>query len=67
MANNIIAGLKEKISNIGLVRQIKEINARYATPQIKMTPTVRFVLLFLRLYLLFLVVLLGYRFFMMVR
>lgn len=45
-----------------LVTEIKEINAKYATPHIQMTPFVRFNLLFLRFYLMLLVGLLIYRF-----
>jgi len=46
----------------GWVTQIQEINARYATPKIKMSPGVKIALLGLRLYLIFLVLLLGYKF-----
>jgi hypothetical protein len=42
--------------------KILEINRRYAKPQIKMTPTVQAVLLFLRLYLILLVGILVYKF-----
>ena len=42
--------------------RITEINKKYATPQIKMTPQVKLALLILRLYLLFLVVVLAYKF-----
>jgi hypothetical protein len=41
---------------------ITEINQKYATPRITMSRWVRLSLLFLRLYLIFLVILLGYRF-----
>jgi len=44
---------------------ITEINRKYATPRITMSRWVKFSLLFLRLYLLFLVILLGYKFFTM--
>jgi hypothetical protein len=44
------------------IGKITRINQKYATPQIKMSAGVKFALLFLRLYLLFLVVLLGYKF-----
>lgn len=40
----------------------KEINKKYAQPRIKMTRGVRIGLLFLRLYLIFLVIVLGYAF-----
>ena len=41
---------------------ITEINRKYATPRITMSRWVKISLLFLRLYLIFLVLLLGYRF-----
>ena len=41
---------------------ITEINRKYATPRITMSPSVKLALLLLRLYLIFLVILLGYRF-----
>ena len=46
--------------------KIAEINRRYATPKVEMTPMVRMALLFLRCYLLFLVAILFYKFFTMV-
>jgi hypothetical protein len=46
----------------GWADKIDEINRRYATPRIKMTPGVKIALLFLRLYLIFLVLLLAYKF-----
>lgn len=42
--------------------QITEINQRYAIPKIKMSRSVKIALLCLRLYLIFLVLLLGYKF-----
>jgi hypothetical protein len=42
--------------------KVNEINKRYAKPRIKMTPLVSACLLVLRLYLIFLVILLGYKF-----
>ena len=41
---------------------ITEINRKYATPRITMSPWVKLSLLLLRLYLIFLVILLGYKF-----
>jgi hypothetical protein len=41
---------------------ITEINRKYATPRITMSRWVKISLLFLRIYLIFLVLLLGYRF-----
>ncbi len=42
--------------------KVRDINKKYATPNIEMSRAVRFSLLFLRLYLIFLVVLLIYKF-----
>ena len=46
---------------------ITEINHKYRNPRIRMTRTVSVVLLFLRLYLILLVVLLGYKFVTLLR
>jgi hypothetical protein len=43
------------------VEKVREINRRYAKPRIKMSRAVKFSLLMLRLYLIFLVMLLVYR------
>jgi flagellar biosynthesis/type III secretory pathway M-ring protein FliF/YscJ len=61
--NGILNGWKEKVDNIGFVRQVREINKKYATPKVKMTPMVKYALLFLRIYLIVLVLLLGFKFF----
>jgi hypothetical protein len=45
-----------------LVARIRAINQRYRTPRLAMSPAVRLSLLALRLYLLLLVALLGYKF-----
>ena len=42
--------------------KISEINRRYATPRVQMTPMVKVALLFLRFYLIFLVGILLYKF-----
>lgn len=42
--------------------KIIEINQRYADPKIEMTPTVKISLFFLRMYLIFLLLLLLYKF-----
>jgi hypothetical protein len=42
--------------------KIREINRKYAHPNVKMSPLVKLSLLFLRLYLIFLVALLIYKF-----
>jgi hypothetical protein len=49
----------------GWTDKITEINRKYATPRIRMSRGVKLVLLFLRLYLIFLVLLLGYKFWTM--
>jgi hypothetical protein len=46
---------------------VRSINQKYAKPQIKMTPMVKFSLLSLRLYLIFLVGILVYRFITILR
>jgi len=46
---------------------VKSINRKYAHPQIKMTPAVKVSLLSLRLYLIFLVGILVYKFITMLR
>jgi hypothetical protein len=45
------------------VQTIHDINRRYATPRMKMSGPVRIALLTLRIYLLVLVALLGYKFY----
>lgn len=45
-----------------LTARIRAINQRYAVPRLAMSPAVRWSLLALRVYLLLLVVLLGYKF-----
>lgn len=49
------------------ISTVKSINRKYAQPQIKMTPMVKFSLLSLRLYLIFLVGILVYRFISLLR
>jgi hypothetical protein len=49
------------------IRTVQSINQKYAKPQIKMTRFVKFSLFSLRLYLLFLVGILVYRFITMLR
>jgi hypothetical protein len=44
------------------IARIRAINQRYAVPRLAMSPAVRWSLLTLRIYLLLLVVLLGYKF-----
>jgi hypothetical protein len=51
--------LKEAVGKIG------EINRKYTKPRIKMSLGVRLALLMLRLYLIFLVLILAYKFFTM--
>ena len=45
-----------------LVNQIREINQKYSKPRIKMSRPVKIALLSLRLYLIFLIIMLLYRF-----
>ncbi|MGA2192710.1 MAG: hypothetical protein ABSG42_04945 [Nitrospirota bacterium] len=47
--------------------KVREINRRYATPNIEMSKGVKFALLSLRLYLIFLVLLLVYKFITLIR
>jgi len=49
----------------GGMDKIHEINKKYEKPRITMSPAVRFSLIFLRLYLILLVVLLCYKFWTM--
>ena len=44
------------------INKIKEINRRYATPRIKMTKWTKFALFMLRVYLVFLIAILLYKF-----
>jgi len=46
----------------GVVNAVREINRKYAKPRVKLTRNVKIALLALRLYLLFLVVVLLYSF-----
>ena len=46
--------------------KITEINRKYETPRIKMTRMVRIALLMLRIYLIVLVLILGYKFYTLV-
>jgi hypothetical protein len=49
------------------IDKINEINRKYAEPKIQMSGGVKFALLILRLYLIFLVLLLAYKFYTMLR
>jgi hypothetical protein len=49
----------------GMSSVVTEINKKYAKPRIKMTRGVKTALLLLRLYLIFLVLVLGYKFVLM--
>jgi len=64
--NGILNGWKEKLNNIGFIRQVREINKRYSKPKIKMTPMVKYALLFLQIYLIVLILLLGLKFYMII-
>ena len=63
----ILSRWKKMILNIGFFRQVREVNRKYATPKIKMTPMVKYALLLLQIYLLVLVLLLGYKFYTIIR
>jgi hypothetical protein len=56
-----------RIGNVfrGWMNKIHEINKKYEKPRITMSPGVKIALLFLRIYLILLVVLLGYKFWTM--
>lgn len=64
---NVIGRIRKMLGKIEFFRQVKEINARYAQPRIKMTPMVRYALLLLRIYLIMLVLLVGYKFFIIIK
>jgi hypothetical protein len=51
---------------MGLFARIQEINNRFRTPHVKMTPGVKVALFLLRIYLLLLVGILFYKFFTLV-
>jgi hypothetical protein len=51
----------------GWTDKIHEINKKYEKPRITMSPGVKFALLFLRVYLILLVILLGYKFWTMMK
>jgi hypothetical protein len=51
----------------GWTDKIHEINKKYETPRITMSPGVKIALLFLRVYLILLVILLGYKFWTMLK
>lgn len=51
---------------MGLFARIREINQRFNTPHVKMTPGVKVALVFLRIYLLLLVGILFFKFFTVV-
>jgi len=50
-----------------LIEKVREINRKYAKPRIKMSRPVRIALLGLRFYLIFLLILLLYKFILAVR
>ncbi len=50
-----------------LIRKIREINQRYADPRIEMSTAVKASLMLLRLYLVFLVGLMVYKFILLMR
>jgi len=55
--------IKQAFTRIfGFFDGIRQINDRYKTPRLKMTPLIRFSLLFLRIYLIFMIAILMYKF-----
>jgi hypothetical protein len=55
--------IKQAFNRIfGFFDGIRQINERYKTPRLKMTPLVRFSMLFLRVYLIFMIAILMYKF-----
>ena len=52
--------MKNPVKN--LMNKIREINQKYSKPRIQMSRSVKFALLALRLYLIFLIVMLLYKF-----
>jgi hypothetical protein len=67
MTIGTVAGGRISTVVYGWLEKIREINRKYATPRITMSRTVKFSLLMLRLYLVFLVILLGYKFWTMLQ
>jgi hypothetical protein len=67
MTIGTVAGGRISTVGYGWLEKIREINRKYATPRITMSRTVKFSLLMLRLYLVFLVILLGYKFWTMLQ
>jgi hypothetical protein len=59
----------ERIGRVlsGWADTIHRINKKYEKPRIKMSPAVKIALMFLRIYLILLVVLLGYKFWTMIQ
>jgi hypothetical protein len=54
--------MPERKFSLGFIDAIRDINEKYKTPRIKMTPMVKASLLMLRLYLFFMVAILLYKF-----
>jgi hypothetical protein len=52
----------DKVKRFQVVASFIEINEKYRTPRIKMTPMVKWSLLVLRLYLIVMVLILAYKF-----
>ena len=59
----------ERIGSVfrGWTDKLHEINKKYEKPRITMSPGVKLALMFLRIYLILLVVLLGYKFWTLVQ
>lgn len=57
----------EKNLGQGWIGKVREINHKYREPRLHMTPLVKASLLALRIYLIILVIILGYKFYLVVR
>jgi hypothetical protein len=66
-ANEKYDGHVEKNIVQGWIGKVKEINQKYSQPRLHMTPLVKASLLALRIYLIMLVIILVYKFYLVVR
>jgi len=66
-ANEKCEGHEEKNMVQGWIGKVKEINQKYSQPRLHMTPLVKASLLALRIYLILLVLILVYKFYLVVR
>jgi hypothetical protein len=66
-ANEKSEGRVEKNTVQGWIGKVKEINYKYREPRLHMTPLVKASLLALRIYLIILIMILVYKFYLVVR